>query len=311
MENEVTVIRIDSKYLNAAGRTFSPLVMDAVIEKGHSRYLKELCYNTGIINQLDLSTKLADFFTEIYKVLFRSFRNEYVYKNEIARKILLGRHSLNTANMLTEFRTGKCKADAVIINKTSTAYEIKTELDSFNRLSKQIHSYLKAFDKVYVITSQSKIRYLNNFLPDNIGILSLTDRNTISTVKKAKSNLQNIDLALLFDSLRKSEYTRIICEYYGAIPDVPNTLIFSKCKELFVKIPVEDAHKLVVKVLKKRNKTNELGSTIDKIPKELIGYLLTIANDTKKIRLLSNRLHNCIGDIIDNQKEEVLCTTHI
>lgn len=305
------MIKIERKYLNAISRTFSPLVMDDIIEKGYSSYLREIFENSGINGQLDPSTTLSGFFSQIYQVLFRSYRNEYIYKNEIARKVLLGRHSLNTANMLTEFRIGKCKADAVIFNDTSTAYEIKTELDSFSRLNKQVQSYLKAFDKVYVITSPSQASRVKEMLPDEVGILLLTDRNTISTEKRAKPNLRNIDLAVLFDSLRKNEYIRIINEHYGAIPDVPNTLIFSKCKELFVKMSVEDAHKMVITILKKRNKPNGLQNSIDKIPKELFGYLLTIANDERKIRLLPDRLNNRLIDIVSQQAEELLCTTHI
>lgn len=47
--------------------------------------------------------------------------------NVIANKILLGKHSLNTSHMLSEFRVGYNKADVVIINGTSSVYEIKSE----------------------------------------------------------------------------------------------------------------------------------------------------------------------------------------
>ena len=168
--------------------------------------------------------------------------NEYIYKNAIANKILLGKHSLNTSHMLTEFRVAKCKADVVILNGTSTVYEIKSEYDSFNRLENQINSYLKVFDHINVITSDSQITKLQTLLPENIGIMVLTNRNTIKTIRESEGNKKNINTEILFDSLRKNEYTRIVKEFYGEVPNVPNTQIYKEFKKLFCDLPVETVH---------------------------------------------------------------------
>lgn len=37
------------------------------------------------------------------------YRHEYIYKAALTHKILLGKHSLHTASMITEFRVGECK----------------------------------------------------------------------------------------------------------------------------------------------------------------------------------------------------------
>ena len=165
----------------------------------------------------------------------------------------MGKHSLKTSQVLTEFRIGKNKADIIILNGTSTVYEIKSEYDSFLRLNRQISSYSKAFEFVNIVTSPSQTEKALNQLPENIGILSFTKRNTISTVRKPKSNIENIDLSILFESLRKEEYLQIIKTYYGNIPKVPNTKIFNECKMLYCDIPIEKAIKLTFEVLKKRN----------------------------------------------------------
>ena len=98
--------------------------------------------------------RLVIFYDTIFKRLLREYRYEYIYKNAVAKKILLGKHNLNTAFMLTEFRADDCKADTVILNGTSYVYEIKTEMDSFDRLDRQISAYRKVFDYITVISSE-------------------------------------------------------------------------------------------------------------------------------------------------------------
>ncbi len=240
---ETNKFKIDKKYLPALGRVFTPIVMDNLSQKGYSGYLSEVCTNSGLLKKIDTSMTLGQFFDWVYNLLFKSYRNEYIYKNVIAHKILLGRHSLNTSRMLTEFRVDKSKADVVILNGTSTVYEIKSEYDSFVRLKKQIQAYFKVFDYINVITSPSQAEKLKTILPDNAGIFVLTKKNTITTIRDSQSNKKNINTSILFNSLRKAEYTEIIKGYYGKIPDVPNTLIYNReCKELFCKMQPVIAH---------------------------------------------------------------------
>ena len=284
-----TTVKIDNKYFPALSRIFTPIVIENITKKNNSSYLAEVCKNCGLVEQLDLKMPLGQFFDWVYDFLFYNYRNEYIYKNTIANKILLGRHSLQTSHMLTEFRVGKCKADAVIINGTSNAYEIKSEFDSFSRLEKQILTYMQIFDHVNVITSNSQANKLNTILPEKIGILVLTDRNTISTIRKSKSNKKNINQNILFDSLRKNEYLEVILNYYGYIPDVQNTRIYKECKKLFSKITPEIAHELAIKVLKKRSNNNALNNFINNAPASLSAYAMSISEEKKKLQALIPR----------------------
>ena len=90
--------------------------------------------------------------SEVYNVLKDEYRNEYYYKNTLLNKLLLGVHSINTTTALTEIPIAKSKADFVLINGKAVVYEIKTELDNFDRLESQISDYYKAFDHVAVGT---------------------------------------------------------------------------------------------------------------------------------------------------------------
>jgi len=306
-------IEIDDKYLPAIGRIFTPVVMDSIALNGHSAYLSEVCSNCGILQHIDSSMSLGQFFDFIYDIIFKKRRNEYIYKNAIANKILLGKHSLNTSHMLTEFRAGRCKADVVVVNGTSTVYEIKSELDSFNRLENQIQAYLKVFDHTNVITSVSKADKLKTLLPNAVGILALTNRNTITTVRKSKSNKKNIDQGILFDSLRKTEYLKVVEKYFKTAPDVPNTVIYKECRKLFYKIPPEIAHDLTIKILKNRRKTKILREFIKKAPSSLSAYAMTICNEKPKMLTLLNAFSSSIGSTLfpESIQEEFTCITHI
>lgn len=291
-------MNVNKKYLNSVGKIFSPIVLDSIAYRGYSPYLTEIYKNSGILSDFNSSGSLREFLDWVYGLLFKTYRNEYIYKNSIVNKILLGRHSLNTSQILTEFRVGQSKADVVLLNGTSTVYEIKSKFDSFARLSKQINSYFDIFDYINVISSPSQSKKMISFLPKQVGVLVLTDRNSISTLRKPISNKENIKLQVMFDSLRKFEYTSIIENYYGVLPDVPNTQIYNECKELFCKIPTTRAHNMAVNILKKRNNSRLLKKFFDKAPSSIAAYAITICNEENKMKRLLARLDEKISSLL-------------
>ena len=291
-------LNVNTNYINALSRIFTPFVLDNIAEKGYSSYLSEVCANSNILQNIDNSLSFADFLNWIYNFLFKNFRNEYIYKNVIANKILLGKHSLNTSQMLTEFRVGKCKADVVIINGTSNIYEIKSEFDSFNRLNNQLSSYMQVFDRINVVTSKHQAKKLLNELPESVGVFVVTHRNTISTIRDSVSNKKNIQPEVLFDSLRKNEYLNVIKSIYGGIPDVPNTYIFKECKTLFTKLKPDIAHDSTMTVLRQRNENSFLGSILRNAPNSLSAYIISNANNKKKLKALVERFTINIGKIL-------------
>ncbi len=295
---EFIKIEIDKKYYPSIGNFFSPIVLASIENNYHSSYFIEICHNSQLLRNIDLSITIGNFFDSIFHFLLKNYRNEYVYKNIIANKILLGRHSLKTSQVLTEFRIGRNKADIIILNGTSTVYEIKSEFDSFKRLNKQISSYAKAFEYVNIITSPSHIDKALNHLPENIGVLSFTERNTISTVRNPKSNIEHIELSVLFESLRKEEYLQIIKTYYGNIPNVPNTKIFNECKILYCDISVEEAVELTIEVLKKRNHSDFLIQHINNVPYSLIAYVLSLGNNDRRVEKFLNVINRKLIEII-------------
>lgn len=287
---------INSKYNSELSRFFSSSVLNELARKGHSSFFDEMLSVSGLHEIIDENITMSDFLQKVYNYLFKNYRSEYIYKNAIANKILLGKHSLNTAFMLTEFRVADCKADIVVFNGTSNVYEIKSEFDSMDRLKRQIYAYSQVFDFIHVITSPFQITKVASCIPKSVGIMSLTNRNAISTVREAESGRRFVMPDIIFDSLRKTEYTSIIKEQYDFIPDLPNTQIHKACRELFAKLPPETAHDCMVKVLKARGKCKRLKDFITDSPECLRAYSINSGLSIKEISHFREMLNaKCIS----------------
>lgn len=245
---------IDGRYLPSLSKVFSPIVMERLIQYGKSDFLNEIIEHSAAFKGFDRSLPLFRFFEEIYNYLNQNYRNEYIYKNVLAKQCYRGEHSQNS-HMLTELRVSNCKADVVILNGTSTAYEIKSELDSFDRLEKQIRAYSSMFDHIYVITSVSQASKLCDRLPSHVGIQALKPNNEIDLIRHVRSNKKDISNAVIFDSFRKLEYIQIIKSRFGTVPDVPNTQIHQECKDLFCTLSQEEAHETMLQTLSRRSNT--------------------------------------------------------
>ncbi|MFD2827204.1 sce7726 family protein [Leeuwenhoekiella polynyae] len=189
----------------------------------------------------------------LYKFLYKNYRSEYFYKNTLLNKILLGKYSTNTSTAFDEFKIGFSIADFVLLNGEAKVYEVKTELDSLDKLDKQLSDYSKFADKIHIVTNVKFLpELIDKYRGTKVGLIELTERNTLRTVLEAKPNYEEFDHETIFKTLRKKEYLSITQSTFGYVPDVPNTLIFQSCLELLKKLPVRDFQRRVVKELKKR-----------------------------------------------------------
>lgn len=220
--------------------------------------------------------------SEIYKFMSKSYRNEYFYQNTLLNKLLLGKHSVNTTTALTQIPIGKSKADFILINGKAVVYEIKTELDSFDRLDTQLRDYFRAFNHVCVVTSESHFdRILGTLQNTPVGIYVLTKKNTISTSLRKEPAADNtrLDHLAIFKVLHKSEYERILKKYFGRLPVTSQVFYYDECFSLFSRIPVEEVYAMSIKELKKRNKI--VVSFFRHVPYELKS-LMYFSNSSKK-----------------------------
>ena len=197
----------------------------------------------------------GELISKIYKYMSKNYRNEYFYQNTLLNKLLLGRHSINTTTALTQVPIGKSKADFVLINGKAVVYEIKTELDNFDRLKTQITDYYKAFDHVCVVTCEKNYDKLNMLLDNtSVGICILTNKNTLQFKKESQINTRSLNHKNIFKILRKNEFENIILEYYTKLPKTTPVFYYDECYKWFANIPIDKAYTMTLKQLKKRNK---------------------------------------------------------
>lgn len=209
------------------------------------------------IGDMDNSTNI-EVISKIYKYMSKCYRNEYFYQNTMLNKLLLGRHSIRTTTALTQIPIAKSKADFILINGKAIVYEIKTELDNFERLNSQINDYYKGFNYVSVITGKNNIDKLTNLLGDStVGIMVLTERNTLGIIKEPVENNTHLEYKTIFNILHRTEFEDILLSYYGELPISTPVFYYDECLKMFSEIPMSKLYLLSIKQLKKRNKVIE------------------------------------------------------
>jgi hypothetical protein len=212
----------------------------------------------------------------------------------------LGKHNLNTAFMLTEFRVDDCKADAVVLNGTSHVYEIKSEMDSFERLDRQLTAYHKMFDFITVITTERLFKAVEERVPPEVGIRVLAEGRyrfkTHGCRREAISNKANVDPIVIFNSLQRQEYLKIIKEEFGvSLRHLPNTQIYGEAKKFFAQLAPETAHDKMVEVLKLRKQTRRLVDFIMEVPDSLKAASLSIRLTNEERNRFLGLLNRGIG----------------
>lgn len=236
-----------------------------------------------LIDQTDLSEKcgrratVADAFDRAFSILkVAGHRDEYVYRAALAHKVLMGKHSLKTASMLNEFRAGSCKADIVILNGTATVYEIKSERDSLARLANQVRNYQRVFASVNIIASESHVQGVLGVVPDDVGVMCLTSRYRISTIRDAIDDPERVCPIAIFESLRAAEAESVLKVLGVAVPSVPNTRRHAALRKLFESLEPADVHFQMVQVLKRTRNLSPLGELVNQLPKSLHAAALSI-----------------------------------
>lgn len=205
----------------------------------------------------------GELISEIYAHLGKQQRNEYYYMNTLLNKLLDGIHNVNTTTAFSQVHIGHSIADFVMINGEGRVYEIKSELDNFDRLNDQLRDYFRAFSKVSVLASIHELEKVKKVLStfgdmgDAVGIYVLSDRDTIFSKERSREPQEYNDLldhTSIFKLLRKREYESVILYYFSELPSAEPVFHFKACLDRFLKIPIHDAQKLAFRELKKRNK---------------------------------------------------------
>ncbi len=267
---------IENQQLSAISRLFSASLLRELARKGRSPMFVRLVKESSLLNEVGDDDLVKGIFDAAYALLKKkNYRHEYIYKAAIAKKILMGKHSLQTAAMLTEFRACNSKADVVILNGTSTVYEIKSERDSLARLAQQISDYRKVFASVNVITGENHYEEVLNLVPEDVGVLLLTDRFQISQIREAIDVPGRTESKSIFEAIQIEEAKRILRLYGINIPDLPNTMMYGALRDLFCTLSPDKAHDGMVQILRNSRSHMPLEEFLSKLPESIQVSALT------------------------------------
>lgn len=280
---------INKMNYQAISKVFSRNVVLEIAKKNRFDLFREIitCHYPSYKIEGKSISKIYD---EMYGLLKKKYRNEYVYKNEIAKSIIKKSHKFNNVSYVNEFKVNGCIADVAIFNETSTAYEIKTELDSFERLDDQLFEYKDVFEYVYVVIPQSKVNQAIKVAHDTTGIITLSDKNILNYERVALSNKSFLSKEKMFNCLKPSEYILFYEEIIGSKAFGKAADIKDMCRNVFLDLDVEIAQREMLKILKERGLERFEKDYFLSLPQSLLATLLNLRLNHKSLMTLRENM---------------------
>src|SRR5690554_4376605 len=97
-------LKNDIESLRSLSQIFTPTNFDRIVRKKdiantQARIQKHINFPNSIKN--------LDIIQFIYKELLANYKSEYLYKNALLNKLLLGKYSINTTTVINEFKIGR------------------------------------------------------------------------------------------------------------------------------------------------------------------------------------------------------------
>ena len=111
--------------LRSYSSIFSRKVFSSIIDFNDYSHIDWL-YST-YDNTLYFNTYM-DYLRTVYSIISKSYKCEYVYKNEIINQLLLKKYGTKKTIAFNELKVGNSIVDFAIINGESKAFEIKQNL---------------------------------------------------------------------------------------------------------------------------------------------------------------------------------------
>ncbi len=143
------------------------------------------------------------------------------------------------------------RADIAVANGRLYAYEIKSDLDSLDRLEGQVSAYLDRFDKVTVVTTAKFISAVTAQVPEQVEIWEASGQSqsiTLRVVRRGRTK-EISSRRMLCGFLLKSELLALMRRHgISASPDEPRQALIS----LFQQVSTKDLRQFVLGCLKRR-----------------------------------------------------------
>lgn len=248
------IINSDTIRLRDLSSAFSRRAFVDVLEFNDYSHFNWLIskYRLGCTTYLEMLRKS-------YSQISKSYRSEYVYKNELI-KLLLEKYGTRNSVYFSEFRVGNSIADMVMFNGESKAFEIKTEYDTPRRLDKQMEDYKRFFDKCYVVIPETKLSEYKDIIASTTGIITLRRDNGRIILEEVKAAQQNnrFDSDALMSCLRTNEYKNIASSLGASLDGVAGCDMYTYCGKVIMQAEPNKLRQLFLQEVKKRKNNTAL-----------------------------------------------------
>ncbi|TXE03077.1 sce7726 family protein [Algoriphagus aquimarinus] len=158
-------------------KSYHPLKSEKELNKWLGSFIPNLTVTSG--------SKL-EFLRQLNSFALSHFEDELFFKQLLTQ-------SLFEENIIGAFEVGALtsRLDLLKINGVTTAYEIKSEFDSLEKLEKQSQDYLKLFEYNYLVVADKHLAKAKIIIPGIFGIYTLKDKS-LKRIRVAKKN-KNLD----------------------------------------------------------------------------------------------------------------------
>ncbi len=215
------------------------------------------------------TSTVADVLDDAFRMLFREYPIEYVYKACVLKRKLFGTHSPNTTALYMEFPVANARADILLVNGDAKVFEVKTRFDDTTRLNTQLQEYYRCFRSVTVVVEEDHFERYTRELPDHVGVLALTSRFSLGVRRSPRETSEALDHSQMFALLRQREYHDAILDLGVNLPSIDPAIRYQVALERFSELPVEKAYNLVLMALRTRQRTERLAELCRRLPPSL------------------------------------------
>lgn len=278
---------MDKLYDYLINRVFTVPYIDRMISGTNNRDTFVKCVSRYV--KTDKEITYGDAISKIYHYMNESYRNEYFFKNTILNQLLIKKHDLYNTVALTELPIADSKADFIMINGRGIVYEIKTDLDNFNRLESQISDYYKAFKYVNVVVGYKQYEKAKELLADSkVGIFVMSKSGNLRCKKIAKCNEEKLSYETIFRILRKKEFESILLKHYGKLPQVNSFQYYRECFSWITKLNIKTFQKDMLQCLKDRMHLAVEDIFEEKTPYELRFYAYFSKKNSNQYQIIND-----------------------
>lgn len=275
----------DIKFLRLYSNFFNRSYIFDLMNKKNSKIKNAILASSGdsgTLNNYNFGS-YSDLYEYIFSLLCNYYKCEYVYLNKFFINEIIKKHD-DKHTVLTELCVNDSQADLVVINGTSTVYEIKTELDTLMRLPKQLEDYTRTFDRVYVVTNKSYLQQVRKILNEkfkSVGIYLLDESGCLKIVRNSKSHKSKLDKKLMFSVLNRNEFEMLDEDFYKAqkkflkmsvksAHEFYKTALFNRAKDMRYVMNFPDSLKLAIYKIQNKLTMEERKILLDKIRSNIL-----------------------------------------